>query len=112
MSFLSNLFGKKNPSSGTTNAVKPKLKTCMVCGKSGLKYPIEITDGKFDGVARECPRCESQICVFCLRKLPAHDDGSANLCPACNKYGIFELTGHSPSSQKNCKRNAEEIYGK
>ncbi|OGR05190.1 MAG: hypothetical protein A2511_04310 [Deltaproteobacteria bacterium RIFOXYD12_FULL_50_9] len=112
MSFLSNFFGKKNLSSSKTNAVKPKPRTCMVCGKTVLKYPNEVTDGNFDGVARECPRCESQICIVCLRKLPTHEDGSANLCPACNKYSIFELTGHSPASRQSCKRNAEEEYGK
>ena len=92
-------------------------RTCMVCGKTGLKYPDEVTDEEFDrdeldGVARECPRCGGQICVFCLQKLPEHKDGSASLCPACNKYGIFELTGHSPASREGSKRNAEEKYGK
>ena len=89
-----------------------KPRTCMVCGKTSLKYANEVTDGKFDGVARECPRCGGQICVFCLQKLPKHKDGDASLCPACNKYGIFELTGHSPASREGSKRYAEETYGK
>ena len=90
--------------------INPPERTCMVCGKTGLKYPPEATDGKFDDVARECPRCWSQVCVFCLEKLPSKGF-NANLCPVCDKYGIFELTGHSPASRERCKRAAEEKYG-
>ena len=42
-------------------------RTCMVCGKTGLKYPDEVTDEEFrfvmnlSSIARECPRCGRQF---------------------------------------------------
>jgi hypothetical protein len=87
-----------------------KKKVCCVCGKS-LKYPIEVTDGKFDGVARVCVRCGNDICVFCLQKLPKAKDEFGNVCPVCKKSGIFELSGKPDWQMKSLEESSRRLYG-
>jgi len=82
---------------------------CVMCGKE-LLLPQQ-SHKIFDNVGRMCPRCGAVYCVFCLKKLPEHSDGSASQCKKCGKFTIFEVTG-KPQSQieRLAKQNADR-YG-
>lgn len=112
MSFLANLFRKKGSTDRGRQTVKPRPGICMVCGKTGLKLITEYVYAgcKLDEVGLECVRCGGHICRDCFGKLPKHADGFGILCPACNKYSIFEQAGHHCIPK--LAREAEAQYGK
>ena len=99
-----------NPNEKRVATCNPK--TCVVCGTTCLKYKNENHKPDFDDVAQDCPRCSAQVCFRCLLKLPKHNSGSGRLCPACNKYGIFEYAGGRPEMRQEAARMAEEMFGK
>ena len=104
---------------GTETSIKAVKKSnkinerfCCVCRRDNLKlYYSEPSDYDKDVISLVCVRCGTIICTDCKRKLAKHSNASRDgqLCPGCEQYTIFELTGKKDYS--DILYQAEMRYG-